>query len=377
MDGSLLGLGFSHDDGDKNGVVMAQSRGAEGMMQSYMQQCNVYDHEQQTHPTSTGAATGVAPSGSANPYFFVPAQDPEPQQPAWMQTPHYSQIVPPIAPAAASAIPVAPIQDPYYAYTRPTPTAISEHAPFYSPPPPPPPPTLIPTDADLAETARSRAKEIVERFTRDEDRAKEEAEMARSRAMAIVERFQSDHKIDHSKSEYSRKRNEFLEEFENRKHLFLLKNLEYVAQVQGEKLKERLAQIQETQEYERKLEQHHNQILQQRVQRKKGGPPAKFGIGADQQQTRQEKNKYKTNIDDSVAIYVSGLPTDGSVTDGLMRALFGCHGTLRKIHIYINKQTGEPKGDALVIYQLEMDKDRNELVDSVCCQVRSSSMLMT
>jgi RNA recognition motif-containing protein len=57
--------------------------------------------------------------------------------------------------------------------------------------------------------------------------------------------------------------------------------------------------------------------------------------------------------DSSVAVYLSGLPEDGSVPEETMQALFGSYGSFRKIHLHRNKKTGELKGDALVIYQIE------------------------
>ena len=68
---------------------------------------------------------------------------------------------------------------------------------------------------------------------------------------------------------------------------------------------------------------------------------------------------------------MSSLPTDGSANEELLQALFGCLGySIRKIHIYVNRQTGELKGDALVVYELPPDEDRNTLTETVCSQVR-------
>ena len=100
------------------------------------------------------------------------------------------------------------------------------------------------------------------------------------------------------------------------------------------------------------------------------------GIGTQDRVLAEQRRKQviSKKSDDSVAIYVNGIPTDGSMTQDTLRELFRHFGTLRKVHLYVNKQTGELKGDALIIYQLHgQDQQRQELLDTVCSQVRVRS----
>jgi uncharacterized protein YggU (UPF0235/DUF167 family) len=173
----------------------------------------------------------------------------------------------------------------------------------------------------------------------------------------------------------------------------MIKNLEYVAKAEDERLKEKLLQVHQTQEYHSKLEAHHQQSLQLRLQHLGKRPltpsttsttamtpllSTQAGIGTQQRQRVEEKRR-KTHLAattlsrGTVAIYVSQLPTDGSANEDLLRALFGSLGySLRKVHFYTNKETGELKGDALIVYELPPNEDRNTLTTAVCSQVRTS-----
>ena len=150
--------------------------------------------------------------------------------------------------------------------------------------------------------------------------------------------------------------------------------------MEDERLKERLARVHEAQEYHSQLEDYHNQVLELRsktlVADKRGDQNllnSQAGIGTEQRERAEKKRKRQSQhhvpANESLAIYVSNLPTDGSVTDQLMEALFGSYGSLRKIHFYRDKATDELKGDALVIYNLDRDTDKSSLVESVCSQV--------
>ena len=175
------------------------------------------------------------------------------------------------------------------------------------------------------------------------------------------------------------RRRECLDKLKERKRIALLKNLEYVARVEDERLQDRLARVQEAQEYHYQLEDYHNQVLELRSTNNKMAMNAlQAGIGTEQRQRAEKKRKQNTQStsSDSLAIYVSNLPTDGSVSDDLMRALFGSYGNLRKIHLYRDKQTGELKGDALIIYSLGQARDRSSITEAVCSQVRQSLLII-
>jgi RNA recognition motif-containing protein len=142
--------------------------------------------------------------------------------------------------------------------------------------------------------------------------------------------------------------------------------------VEDERLRERLAQIQQTQAYE--------QHIQQQYQRRHDPVMNKSqaGIGTEERHRVEEKiqkrrgpnHSNNASSSDSVAIYVSNLTPDGSANDDLLRELFSSYGEIRKIHFYVDRDTGRRKGDALVIYSLRQDQDRTTLTESVCSQVR-------
>jgi hypothetical protein len=209
-----------------------------------------------------------------------------------------------------------------------------------------------------------------------------QAQLARNRAQVILTQFQRQEVDDLNRlegrevalerSEVARKRKECLLKLDERKKIAMLKNLEYVARVEDERLKEHLLMVQEAQQYHDKLEDYHSQVLELRSKALTSNNTIKrqAGIGTQQPERVDKKRKKQTadSSNDSVSIYVSNLPTNGSASEELMRALFGSYGSLRKIHFYVDKRTGELKGDALVIYNLE-DEDRLMLTEAVCSQV--------
>jgi hypothetical protein len=69
----------------------------------------------------------------------------------------------------------------------------------------------------------------------------------------------------------------------------------------------------------------------------------------------------------SAALYVTGIPAGG--TEDLLRGLFGSYGTIRKVHLYRDRATGEFKGDGLLVFQLGPTQDKEHFVNLVCMQV--------
>ena len=297
-------------------------------MQQYVRQCTDYDEDQHR--------LQVPPASS---HHFVPAHDNQPHTSGNMYYDTYAPI--------------------------------------------PGPPSTI---AQEVESARSRALEVVKRFQQGPSEGKETDTNDYPCNPPISEwshpnpnnnnndnpETETNNYHCNPNSELSRKRKVCMEQFNERKRLVLLKNLEYVARVQDERLRDHLAQVQEAQEYERRFYSLHQTILQKRTQENAPNRLTQAGIGTQQRQSVEHKRKQLTakKSDDSLAIYVWGLPSDGSVTQEVLQALFGHFGTLRKIHIYVDKQTGDLKGDALVIYQITNDQEQKELLESVCSQVR-------
>lgn len=190
------------------------------------------------------------------------------------------------------------------------------------------------------------------------------------------------------RSEFSRKRMVCLERLEKRKQLAMQKNLNYLVRVQEQRWKANLRQIEaivQTKEDEAKAQA--NQLNPTILNKySKAFTASKYnnintnnlhnsqaGLGTMQRNKVDaaiRKQQPHVDVVNTVAIYVSNLPTDGSATEDLLKALFASLGySLRKIHIYRSKETGKPKGDALVIYDLLPDQSRNTLTEVVCSQV--------
>lgn len=168
-------------------------------------------------------------------------------------------------------------------------------------------------------------------------------------------------------------RRECLARLEERKRLSLLKNLEYVARVEDGRLRHQLEQLEQARIYQNQMDEQYRR----RVQSDDGRQSvSQAGIGTQPRQRLEKKRKLETPFGDvstasssSVAIYVSNLPADGSADEQVMTSLFGSYGSLRKIHFYLNKNTGRLKGDALVIYSLQQGQDQTSFTQAVCSQV--------
>jgi len=181
-------------------------------------------------------------------------------------------------------------------------------------------------------------------------------------------------------TEISRKRQAALEQLNKRKKLAMVKNLEYLAKLEDERLQAKLMSVHRAQDYQTRLEAYHQESLQKRLQHLGKGngltSTSQAGIGTEQRQRVEEKKRKQQNVsNDTVALYVSNLPTDGSADEDLLRALFGGLGfSLRKIHFYLNKETGELKGDALAIYGLGAGENRRTLIETVCSQMNKAEL---
>jgi hypothetical protein len=212
-----------------------------------------------------------------------------------------------------------------------------------------------------------------------------ELKLARDRALQVIEQFQQQEQADRPLSSVALKRKASLAHLEQRKQLALVKNLEYLAKVEDDRLRTTLLKAQQAQSYQIQVEAFHEQSLHTRqlhLRSSIGDSSSSMdnlesihaGIGTQQRHRAEERRRKhdRTASMDTVALYVSNLPRDGSVNDELVRALFGSLGyNLRKIHFYVNKDTNELKGDALVVYELPPDQDRQILTETVCAQVRS------
>lgn len=191
-----------------------------------------------------------------------------------------------------------------------------------------------------------------------------------AKARSIVKKFTQQHYSgsDILPTDHRYRRELMLEKERKRLHMAMLKNFEYVARKEEDRLKVQLAQLQETKLLEQQLQQQHAAMLRERKQASLA--ISKAGIGTSRRQTL-EKSKQRhghavsSENDSSIAIYLSGLPK--TMTEDSVRQLFASYGSIRRVHLYRQKQTGELKGDALVVYNAAAD--RQMILAAACSQV--------
>ncbi|KAG7354147.1 RNA recognition motif containing protein [Nitzschia inconspicua] len=240
-----------------------------------------------------------------------------------------------------------------------------------------------------AQSARIRAMEIVRKF---QTTTSHHPPFGTSSGMTItVPKYNTPDNIVSTRetaAELKRKRDACLEKLKQREHRALVKNLEYLARVEEDRLQQRLEQIEQAKAYEQQVNENYQSFHNQR--QRQGGKynnnnnnnnlnnfvvsTSQAGIGTEQRQKVEDKRKRSTHVStmDSVAIYVANLPA--SADEALLQNLFGCHGSIRKLHFYVDKTTGRPKGDALVIYSLPEEHSKSALLDSVCSQLNGCEL---
>lgn len=313
IDGSFLGLGFSHGGGENEATpTSTPSNTADSLMKHYLQQClEFHDEQQQQHEIETSA-----------PQFVIAQHPPAP---------------PPIP---------------------------AEAPPPYSDGEPPTSITVVTTEQKTSATSSV-----------SDPLSHPSAQEAVAKAQAIVQKFQQQqhqfppmqpHDEHASSSDYRYRRQQQLEKEQERLHKATLKNFAYVAKREEARLQQQLAQLQETRVLEQQLHQQQASMLQNRQ------ALSKAGIGTARRQALEEQKKRKGNVakmndDLSVAIYVSGLPT--TITEDFLKQLFESYGAMRRVHLYRDKQTGELKGDALVVYNVRKVTEKQDILDAACSQV--------
>lgn len=207
------------------------------------------------------------------------------------------------------------------------------------------------------------------------------------------------HKATTPPWELAKRRRACLEKENERKQHALFKNLQFVARLEEERLAKQLVEFQQVKTLEQQIDERYQQKMEYRIKKRNNMNDGSnnintsgAGIGTKQRRKAEAKRrktalppslrqKHRGNRGDSsysaggnngsnsVAIYISNLPTDGSIDEGMVRSLFSAYGNLRKIHFYLDKITGRKKGDALVIYSLTEGEDEIGLTESVCSQV--------
>ena len=306
-DGSFLGLGFSRGGVGNEGA--APSNATDSLMTHYLQQClDFHEEQQQQHEVETSVPQ------------FVTAQHPP--------------APPPVTVSVA--------------------TSQSEQTI---------PPTFVTTTEQSISSATCSVSDPLSNPATQEAIAK---------AQAIVQKFQqfppslslNDSSI--LPSDYRFRRQQQLAKEQERLHKATLKNFAYVAKREEVRLQQQLAQLQATKEMQQQLHQQQAVMLRNRQ------ALSKAGIGTTRRQTlekqkRRQGNVARVNNDLSVAIYISGLPP--TITEDFLRQWFESYGVIRRIHLYRDKQTGELKGDALLVYNVRKDAEKQDTLDAVCSQV--------
>ena len=311
---SFLGLGFSHNGGNEASSQAPSSSpidAADSLMKHYLQQCLDFHDEQLQHSQQQVEESPIPE--------FVTAQHP-----------------PPFVPTTQSQPPQASV-------------------------------TMTTTEQSAVTSSVTNPL------------SNPSAQEAIAKAQAIVQKFQQQHhhhfplQESHTSlqpCDYRYRRQRQLEKEQERLHKATMKNFEYVAKQEEERLKRQLAQLQETQVLEQRLQEQQAAMLASR--REQQATLSKAGIGTSRRQAleKQKQRKghaIKLNDELSVAAYLSGLPTN--VTQDFVQSLFESYGKIRRVHLYRNKQTGELKGDALVVYNVRRLTEKQEILDAVCSQV--------
>ena len=184
-----------------------------------------------------------------------------------------------------------------------------------------------------------------------------------------------------------------------RRRRALLKNFEYVARKDEADMRAHADELErqklysrqvETQSQER-LERRKEAILEAELRRKEKNSDAarhqmatsQSGVGTSSRRKIEQKKKREGHVamrdgrrDLGSAVYMTGLPTNGSIKEEDVRRLFACYGAIRKVTLYTEKLTGRLKGDGLVVYDTPLGPKKERIaagevvVAAVCSQVR-------
>ena len=164
-----------------------------------------------------------------------------------------------------------------------------------------------------------------------------------------------------------------------RKQAALIRNFEFVACREQERLAMIASSLEQQRDAEQVVNQQYQDMLNARKQKLAGNAVIKAGIGTKSQRKQQLQQERKqrcshTLTDESksksVALYLTGLPKDGSTGETLLRQLFETYGKIQKVHFYKDKLSGNLKGDALVIFQVKAEENEEQFVLMVSSQVR-------
>ena len=235
----------------------------------------------------------------------------------------------------------------------------------------------------LVEAAKSRARAVLAQFSHTSDlpltsgksRLNEDDNNAASDPELS---FQPQTQTQHPPHYYAQQREVGLQREEQRKHQALLRNFEYVAHRESERIgmlqaaQDQVAHWEQIgqQQYQKNLE-----IRRELLQKGHGG----IHIDSQRQPKRPRNNPQKQPQEKppatTVAIYVSGFPIVGpdAVSEDSVRQLFGAYGKVARVHLYRDHRNQALKGDGLIVYSIDEQLDIASFLASVCGQVRSRS----
>ncbi|CAB9520224.1 expressed unknown protein [Seminavis robusta] len=363
-DEAYLGLGYSsyghHGDG---GAIGGDGMAGGDLLQSLMQQCLSYHEEQQQQqPAPPSRAPSRAPP--------VLSEERVPNESGFIKGDTYERLVDSVVP---------PPQWPTSATTLPAPTTTTTTNVNVSGSTPEAAPTNDTNDNSKdptmtkVEEGRARANAILEKFRR--------LEQAHGAAAPLTTTSTSGCPLlVNSNNEYRQKRQVCLEQEAQRKKQFWIKNLEYVTKRSQKQLQQQLKQINQAQQWESQVQEQYRLALEARKKRlhsttTTNTSTTQAGIGTAKR-NRVERELQKTthnHLQQTATIYLTGIPTNGSVPETTIQNLFSSYGTIRKVHYYRDKQTGTLKGDALVVFQSSKNKNE-ELLQMVCSQMNGAEL---
>lgn len=198
----------------------------------------------------------------------------------------------------------------------------------------------------------------------------EQIRLGKLKAQAILQRFQRCQQeypngSDMAPSLHYQQRLACKERENKRREEALLKNFEYISRKLSVQLEEHKQKEDEVNlRYQTALQAREARITNVRSQ---------AGIGTTKrtrvEQQKRQSQKAPRNL--SVAFYITGLPLDGSLHSETLYSLFGSYGNVLKVHMYRRKDTGELKGDGLIVFELKDESEKEELSKMVCSQVRN------
>jgi hypothetical protein len=212
---------------------------------------------------------------------------------------------------------------------------------------------------------------------------------------------------------YAQKRQQHFQNEHRKLQTYRLKNLEYIMKKEESELRshvecmnemtawgERQSLHQQRQqivmrEQQERKEQREMERQQRQLQMKVGG-----GIGSNDQRhvevirkrqfqhpNQQEQETPTISTPARTSIYLTNLPTDGSITERTLGSLFCTYGRLDRVTMYRDRVSGELKGDGLIVFgrdaivaaaataaQNRGDNAAADLVDIVCTQMNGAEL---